>query len=204
VALATARTTPARSDDRIGDNAIASDPCLESAHPVDADHCRQQLVPEVFVEIGIGRRSFATVASAPPLRALAIRPPASSEASTYDARVGIDVVHELYVVAEVETIDSPIAPPLQPVLHVAVAAGLHYRVGRVTFGGDLAGGAYVFESTMNASQTTIGTMDARAHAAIWIASWLTLGAFGGRSVVGPVSSSIGIDLGIHAHAFGWH
>ncbi len=87
-----------------------------------------------------------------------------------------------------------------------LGVGYHHTFGRLSIGGDLAGGVrfsdFAPSGVTARDQLAIdGVVDARAHAEVWLTPWITLGAQGRVDLLDSHDVAVAVTIGTHLRAF---
>jgi len=168
------------------------------------------LDPYVFVDFGMNRRHF--VATAHPAIAPRTATPTpmpsksgSTDALTFDERVGFRIAHNIYLAFDFELGNFEVDDS-DPTTHDVILAGF----GAIGWRGDihlgvlsveLAGGGMEYSYPTDTAMHKQALVEARVHGDIWLSPWCTLGGMIGTNLLEKGDWVGGLYFGFHSYAF---
>jgi hypothetical protein len=167
------------------------------------------LDPYVFVDFGMNRRHFVS-ASRPAIAArtttgMAAKSSGSTDALTFDERVGFRISHNLYLAFDFELGNFEVDDS-DPSTHDVILAGfgaIGYRADMHlgVLSAEIAGGGMEYSYPTDTSMHKQALVEARIHADIWLSPWCTLGGMVGTNLLEKGDWMAGLYFGFHSYAF---
>jgi len=128
------------------------------------------------------------------------------DALMYDERLAIGFTRNLYIAFDIElgNYASPAESNTGPDLVIAglATAGVRGRLGLLSVGAEIAGGALVTTYPLETDPQTEGAVELRGRANVWLTPWFTFGAVVGTSLLRSGEWMAGLNFGYHALEFG--
>jgi len=198
------------------DGSTMKEDCVDESDVVGFRRCPEYgewganlLDPYVFVDFGMNRRHFVASGTPPALAARTTTgmtsKSGSTDALTFDERVGFRISHNIYLAFDFELGNFEVDDS-DPTTHDVILAGF----GAIGWRGDvhlgvlsveLAGGGMEYSYPTDTSMHKQALVEARVHGDIWLSPWCTLGGMVGTNLLEKGDWMAGLYFGFHSYAF---
>jgi len=165
------------------------------------------LDPDMFVQVGMNIRHFATHAPMAAARTTTPeRPQGGDDALMFDERIGYPITHGLFMAFDFElgnfaNPDSKRTNDRDFVLDGLLSLGVRGGLGPISLGAELSGGVMQSSFPQQQGEQTDALVEARGRAELWLAPWFTVGGAIGASLIDRGAWMAGLYLGVHTWAY---